>query len=422
MKKHYLILIATLLSNASNIEAIAGKIHDENPGTKSAQHRSPQVNTKEEEENQNQGDENPYTAHLVGPIKLTAQDNRAEAKFELRSPHGKEVIPHTVKNLRVEINDFEFTSEPDMGLLDPRQALPTHFDFGAAQKKVHYEFEYKGHLYEDEIVDTFTRAYKHEQPQWVCHNLNQEDLDLHRTRFDLVLKVPLENHTTREVKFSKTLDHELDQSSIGNVLPGNHYYDGETVSFRYYKPAQWKAPRLVGQPVQIYDGLIMDASEGIPSHRGSEIVFTEVIPIPGERLPDTYKGYKGDYNNISRTLAPEHIQGKLAGQHLIYSDGTDIFYPKITHELWERDGWRVGFGIASYHQDGKIEFLPEARFPNERKLEKGLYRLFSISESQGDRNEIWRRLGKDPLDIEITMPKGIASIPGFMTRYVAPWN
>ncbi|OJW47097.1 MAG: hypothetical protein BGO67_10325 [Alphaproteobacteria bacterium 41-28] len=419
MQKMNLLLIILMTSSFLAFDVYAME-SDEKDRDKARYVATVYLNSESDsEEEENEEEKNLYTVDLTGPITLLG-GGYAKGKFKLISEDGKNEISYASASLKAEVVGFESQDLPGISTLNPLAPLPKSIKFGSSYKKIRYVFQYEDQNYEDEVVDTFSTPYQH-RAEWIAHKLTLEDQAHHESRFTLQLKVRLEDgalYTASEL--AKTLKHR--GGNIGPQLPGKLYYNGKTVSLRRYRQKEWIVPRAQGQALQSYSWPLKDVEEAVPTHQNSKIAFVEVIPILGERVPALDKEYRGDYDNPPATLPLPYRKGKLASKYLIFSDGKDIFSPKITHELWERNGWRVGFGIASYNYKSKVEFLSVADVPNNRKLEEGLYRLFSINEKKGKRIEKWRRLGDKLLDIEIKVPLGVSSIPGLMTYYVESWK
>lgn len=418
----YLILIASsfLVQNVYAMEESDWKEKEEGSGInkykKKEKERSKdrfESYVDEEEIADDNIDELLYTVRLAGPIKLVG-GGYAKGCFELISKDGENVIPYTPKSLKVEVTGFEPQNLPDISTLNPLVALPTNINFGSSHKKIRYSFQYDGHEYEDEVVDTFSSAYPH-QAKWKEYEVTIEDQEQHKSRFALQLKVRLENKSFHKaLDIPKTLDHS--PGKLGPQLPGKLYYDGKITSLRRYRQKEWIVPNIPGQALHTYEWPLMSVEEVVPTHKKSKVVFVEVVPISGEKLATPDREYKGDYDNPAGTLPLISRKGKLTSKYLIYSDGADIFLPKVTHELWERNGWRVGFGIASYNDKGKTHFI--SAVPNNTVLPKGIYYLDSIPETHNKRTEIWKRLGDDPLEFKIDTPLGVSSIPGMGCVYL----
>lgn len=359
-----------------------------------------------------------YVPHLISPLQLLGS-GYAEAQFELKSEEGSTTsIPCTPHNLKATVIGFEPEEElPDLSSLTPDLPFVADFDYGKYHKRVRYSFEYGNVEYKGEAVDTLSPAYipTHE---WELCKCDVEDYAENYSRLKLHLKIQLEDDSSQTAftfEKKKFLHHEPPHpSQMGPQLPGKLYFNGQTVTLRQCRQAKMTIPACLDQPSEQYDGLFNENEQVIPTHGDSEIVFVETIPIPGEALPQSTVGYRGDYDYPSVSLAPANKKGDLTAKFLIYSDGSDIFFPKVTHELWQRNGWRVGFGIASYKESQKLEFIPQIK----KKLPKGLYRLDSIKEKKNQRIETWVRLGEDPIRVRLTPPAGVSSVIGMGCAYV----
>lgn len=374
----------------------------------------------EDEDEWNPPQENPqetekkYTVQLTGAIRLLG-NGKASGAFALVEDGTGIRTPHACHFDVLGIG-FETDGElPDFTDLSPLNPLPLGLNFGRSHKRVHYAFQYGEHNYEGEALDTFSPSYPH-QGEWENHLLSVEDQEQHQSRFDLVLKVRLEDgslHIAQTIR--KTIAHG-EPEPIGDQQTGKLYFNGEKAFLRQYRQFQWTLPRFQGQPLTSYRLPVMQTEQVIPSHEDSEIIFVEPIPISGERLPDPIVGYRGDYDTPGATLPSSERKGALTAEYLIYSDGTNIFHPKVTHELWQRNGWRVGFGIASYNQNTKLRFINSSiKIPS-----KGLYRLDRIKDENTKRLETWIMLGENPLEIQITTPSGVSSIAGMGCLHVRP--
>jgi hypothetical protein len=176
----------------------------------------------------------------------------------------------------------------------------------------------------------------------------------------------------------------------------------------------------------------------LPEHKGCTVNYVEAFyknqaPIPLARQGENAGGYRYD------GFITDNFHPTIRAQHLLYSDGVDIYEPHATQELWTRGQGTPGqedvrIFISSHKDSLKLNWTPGIRIdtPN-GKLPAGLYQ-FSSSENLTEevpyhqnnvngvrtnyfRKEKWSKVGSEQ-SFYINMPSHhLVSVPG-MPEYI----
>lgn len=234
-----------------------------------------------------------------------------------------------------------------------------------------------------------------------------EDRDHHQNCFTLNLRAQTPDELCNVYQLEPpqiTIPHELIHTGAERL--GNNYFDG-TIARRERIASQQYRNQTTGQT---YPRDLITRDRDITSHEGNSIIYVEPFSLGNEpqRQRETYIG---SYNFVRELGDLEKIQGRESGR-LVYSDGAHIYFPHVTQELWVRDYAQVGFFIASYKENRRLNFISQAQIPNGR-LPEGHYQLLDIEEDHRGRKERWIKLGQDLQNpIEINTSLKVPSIPG----------
>ncbi|OJW47098.1 MAG: hypothetical protein BGO67_10330 [Alphaproteobacteria bacterium 41-28] len=336
-----------------------------------------------------------YQFELLGDITKPAH-KPYQGKFRITNKDDEfdsEVKTLSLKEVRIK-SRFEIEIPTTIKTLHPSDPLPTQW--GKAKEQAVLKFKYKNRNYRQKI----TRPK--EYPLHGSWHLT-DDLHNNQTVATLTLRA-YKNQKWHTVDQSEVrIDHQL--INTGPEISGRLFFDGDKIYQAKTKLLHYRDPRTGQQysrNVEIRDG-------EIPSHQGKQIVYVEPFALGNDPLQhrDTYRGA---YDSID-SINTEKISGREDGR-LIYSDGTHCYLPDVTQEVWKQGHSRVGFFIASYKQENRLNFTLGTLVGNAGSIPEGLYHLHMIEDRTDKRIERWVRLGEDQKEIKITTNPGIASLPG----------
>lgn len=176
----------------------------------------------------------------------------------------------------------------------------------------------------------------------------------------------------------------------------------------------------------------------LPEHKGFSVHYAEAFyknqaPVPLTRQAEHAGGYTYD------GIITDNFHPTVRAQHLIYSDGANIFQPHVTQELWTRAHGTptqedVRFLISSHKDNLKLNWTPGTEIQTTSgHLPAGLYQFISadnlteqVPHRQNNvvgvrtnyfRLEKWQKVGTDQF-YQIKVPaQHLVSVPG-MQEYV----
>lgn len=335
---------------------------------------------------------------------LLTQTTATWAMWNDQDERAMDIIGNGQQRLSAQRTGFENRLSPVVDTLDPSMPLPRNL--GTAKQRVSCTFT-NGQQQND--VDVTLPTDYPLQGQW----LFQEDRDNSQNRATLKLRARINNRL--EDVFQREVDIRHTLRDPGIETPGQHYFDGDTAYQARTRLQEWENPRTH----QRYTRTLAARDGDLHHHSGHQVIYVEPFDLarqnnvlkaqPNARPKDDYRG---EYHYLRDLTDDEGLIGKKEGS-LIYSDGTHIYLPKFSQELWQKGNEQAGFFISSYKQANRLNFLQQALIPNAR-LPQGLYQLMSSSDdtTQNRRIETWQKLGENINPITITAPLGISSIPG----------
>jgi len=341
-------------------------------------------------------EENQYHFTITEDIVFPAAGN-PRATFLVRSPRGQEIVERDIELL--ELAHMRYESQLYAGLdLNPNHPLPEVL--GTARERARCTFNYAGRRWIRQLLLPTEYPLR---GQWGPiredrdHHQNVRSLQLTASRGDQPINV------FQQRPIQALTPHELVEVQGERI--GDNYFDGYNVRRERRIPQLWRNLRN-NEPYRID---LVTRVCNLRNHEDNEIVYVEPFAFERNRLLPREE-YRGNYS-FRRDLTPEERLKGREPNRLIYSDGTDIYLPHITQELWRREGAHVCFFIASYRRERRLNFIRQATLPEDR-FPEGLYALHSV-ENRGNRQcERWRRLGDDLQEIEVGSPAGVSSIPG----------
>ncbi len=387
------LLIALLASTFLDAHAMMGEedINDNSSPNKRVRRYSPTYSMEIDE-----GEENSSSLRfdLLGDITWP-DNNLPQAKFRITGQNVRDPEIETLDLSRIEHLGFSASLPPGINSLDPSDPLPTNW--GKAKERVRCKFDYKGR---QEIELIRPKEYN------LYGNWEFRDNPNHaQTIAILKLKAFLEDrqwHTVYERQVN--IDHTLLRADP--EIPGQYYFNGDTVYQARTKLQHYENTRTRRQ----YTRNIATRDGDIPSHQGKQVIYVEPFAY-GNTASKPREAYIGEYAFVNDLADHQKIPGRETGR-LIYSDGTHIFDPEVTQELWRHGQEEAGFFVASYRQSQKLNFVPETLLPD-GNLPEGLYQLRVVEHDKDKRIEKWRKLGGDnPQEFSIQTPPGISSISG----------
>ncbi len=292
-------------------------------------------------------------------------------------------------------SEFEPFLPPHLNTLNPSDPLPQNW--GTARERIRCTVDYSGNNHP--IAVLLPPQYPL-QGQWDF----QEDRENAKNLATLTVKALL--NAQRSVKvFQRQIDLPHTLIDPGVETPEGYYFDGDKVYQTRTKRQGWLNPRSQQQ----YTRTISVRDDDIPTHPGYHIIYVEPFAFAND-LSQPKDAYRGEYNFIRDLAEDEGLPSKKDGS-LIYSDGNHIYLPHLTQELWRQQQSQVGFFIASYKPERRLNFISQVQVPN-GQLPEGLYQMISVQEATNRRLEKWKKLGDIQNTIEIIAPAVIRSIPG----------
>jgi GTPase SAR1 family protein len=351
-----------------------------------------------------EGHEHPYAevarrdfqVELIGDIIRPAQGNprgRFQITQEGAAPVMADLELQAIQTLR-----FEPFLPPHIGVLTPSDLLPQ--DLGTARERIRCEVNYHGNVQQ---IETLLPTLHPLQGQWSF----QEDRDHTQNIATLKLKALLNTQRLVDI-YQRQVEIPHILIDAGIEVPGDYYFNGDTAYQIRNRQQQWRNP----ESQQLYTRTITSPDGELPTHAGNQIIYASPFAF-GVDPAQPREDYRGRYDFVRELSEHEKLPGKKDGS-LIYSDGNHIYLPHITQELWRQEHSQVGFFIASYKQDRKLNFISQAQIPH-GQLPEGLYQLISVKEELHRHTEKWEKLGEIPEVIEISTFPGVASIPGMGT-------
>lgn len=168
--------------------------------------------------------------------------------------------------------------------------------------------------------------------------------------------------------------------------------------------------------------------KSIPDHEGYHTRLAIPFAIPGHPFEGGLQPLVSDYQTVGKTINPQ-----IDANRLIYVSGNIIYWPKVTHELCERDRGggrreRVGFTVISTKDTHKAELIAGG-LQAAHQIPDGIYRLKSVRKvlipgARPTYEETWEELGVESMmypdrarnTFIMAVPERLASLPGIGTR------
>lgn len=205
------------------------------------------------------------------------------------------------------------------------------------------------------------------------------------------------------------------------ILDGLVYYEGDRLT------AHQERYTMVA-------GLRIEQPHGdLPEHKGHEVHYAEAFlknqaPVLLTRQREHAGGYRHD------GLLKDNFHPTIRSQHLIYSDGANIYQPHVTQELWTRahgtpQQEEVSFIISSHNERLRLNWIPGVHIETETgDLPVGLYQFISaknlteqVPHDQNNvvgvqtnyiRREKWKNIGTEKLFYIRAPAHHLVSVPG----------